>query len=112
MTNDQADGLLVEIREIRKLIELMAEPAIAQRDARLRDELRKIATSAKRQKAVFLMDGSRAQKDIITATSIHKGDLSTIVTKLEEAGLLTGDKKLPKLAISIPQTFFDAKPTT
>jgi hypothetical protein len=108
MTNEQAELVLEEVREMRKLLELMAEPAIAQRDAKLRSELRKIVgSSSKKRQCVFLMDGSRTQTDIIAHTSVNKGDLSIMVSKLESCGLLADGKKRPKLAISIPSNFFD-----
>src|SRR5664279_3341024 len=73
--------LLEEIRQIRKLLELLAEPAIAQRDARLREELRTIVgTSSKRQQSVLLMDGTRTQTQIVKETSMTKGNLSTMVS--------------------------------
>jgi hypothetical protein len=113
MNDQDAQVLLDEVRQIRKLLELLAEPAIAQRDAKLREELRKIVgSSLKKQQSVFLMDGSRTQKQIIELTSVHQGDLSTIVGKLESAGLLAGGKKQPKLAINIPSNFFDANAET
>ena len=109
MNDEHANLLLEEVRQMRKLLELLAEPAIAQRDAKLRDELRKIVgTSQKKQESVYLMDGSRTQKQIQGQTSVHQGDLSTMVGKLESAGLLADGKKQPKLAISIPSNFFDA----
>ena len=98
---------------MRKLLEVLAEPAIAQRDAKLRDELRTIVgSSSKKQESVLLMDGSRTQAQIIAQTSINQGDLSTMVGKLENAGLLADGKKQPKLAISIPSNFFDANAET
>jgi hypothetical protein len=109
MNHDQADLLLEEVRQVRKLVELLAEPAIAQRDAKLRDELRQIVgSSVKKQQSVLLMNGSRTQKQIISETSVDQGDLSKVVGKLEQAGLLSDGKKQPKLAISIPANFFDA----
>lgn len=54
------------------------------------------------------MDGTRTQKDIVDATSIHKGLLSTMVGELRVADLLSEDKKHPKLSISIPTDFFEA----
>jgi|SRR5579885_865596 len=108
MINDDHATLVSELREIRKLLELLAEPAIAQRDSRLRAELRRIVgNSAKKQQSVLLMDGVRTQKDIVGATSVHQGDLSTMIGKLAGAGLLAGDKKFPKLALSIPANFFE-----
>lgn len=103
------DDLLEEVRRIRELLELLAEPAIAERDAALRAKLRAIVgTSQKKQKSVLLMDGSRAQKDIVSETSINQGHLSTMVSQLNEAGLLADGKKLPKLVISIPSKFFES----
>ena len=111
MNDEHAELLLDEVRQMRKLLELLAEPAIAQRDAKLRDELREIVgSSSKKQQAVFLMDGSRTQKQIIAAASVNQGHLSTMVGQLENAGLLADGKKQPKLAISIPSGFFDAIP--
>lgn len=108
MNDEDAQLLLEEVRQIRKLLELLAEPAIAQRDAKLRAELRKIVGSgSKKQESVFLMDGSRTQKQIISQTSVNQGHLSTMVGKLESAGLLADGKKQPKLTISIPSNFFD-----
>lgn len=105
--------LLAEVRQMRKLLELLAEPAIAQRDAKLRDELRRIVgSSQKKQQSVLLMDGSRTQAQIVAQTSVHQGDLSVMVGKLESAGLLVDGKKQPKLAISIPSSFFDANAKT
>jgi len=58
------------------------------------------------------MDGTRTQKAIITETAVHKGDLSTMVGKLESASLLVGDRKKPKLALYLPPNFFEAEPST
>lgn len=103
------EELLNELRRIRELIELMAEPDIAKRDAALRGKLREIVgSSLKLQQSVLLMDGSRAQKDIVAETSIHKGQLSTAVGKLDNADLLVDGKKLPQLVISIPTNFFES----
>ncbi len=103
------EGLLDEVRQIRELLELLAEPAIAQRDATYREKLRAIVgSSPKLQQSVLLMDGSRAQKDIVSQTSIDKGQLSVAVGKLDQADLLADGKKLPKLVISIPPNFFES----
>jgi hypothetical protein len=93
---------------MRKLLELLAEPAIAQRDAKLRDKLREIVgTSAKMQKSIFLMDGSHTQGQIATKSSMDQSNLSKMVRKMDDVGLLIDDKKHPRLAISIPVNFFD-----
>ncbi len=109
MTADSStQALIEEIREIRKLVELLAEPAIAQRDAKFRTTLKEIVgSSVKQQQAVFLMDGSRSQADIVGQTTVHQGQLSTLVGRLDGAKLLLGDRKRPKIAISIPPNFFE-----
>lgn len=101
--------LLGAVCEIRDLLRLMAEPAVAERDKKLRTELRRIVgSSAPRAKAVFLMDGSRSQSAIVKDCGVNAGHLSTLVKHLDAAKLLSGDPKKPKLAISIPKNFFDA----
>src|SRR5260370_14142699 len=113
MNDEHALLLLEEVSQMRKLLELLAEPAIAQRDSKLRDELRKIVGSgSKKQQAVLLMDGRRTQAQIIAQTSVNQGDLSTLVRKMESAALLSAGKNQPKLAISIPSNFFDVNAKT
>ena len=111
--SEASTQLLEEVREMRKLLELLAEPAIAERDAKLRSELLKIAgTSKPKQKSVFFMDGTRTQAQIRTETSVHQGELSTMVGKLNKAKLLIGDPKLPKLAIPVRPNFFETDAET
>jgi DNA-binding MarR family transcriptional regulator len=104
--------ILSAVREIRDLLRLMAEPAIAQRDQKVRGELRRIVgNSGPKAKAVLLMDGTRKQSDIHRETRIDKGQLSTLVKQLNGKGLLSGDRKAPMLAISVPGNFFEAGAT-
>ncbi len=104
----ESTQLLAAVEEIRKLMQLMAEPAIAERDAKLRSELKRIVGSSPRKaQAALRMDGSRLQKAIQTETGIHQGDLSTLVKRLKESKLLCEDPKYPKLAITIPANFFE-----
>jgi hypothetical protein len=106
--HDDATELLDTVRKIHSLLELLAEEKIAQRDAKQRAALREIVgASLAKQRSVFLMDGSRTQAEIHRATSVNQGHLSTMVSKLHKAKLLAGDPKKPKLAISIPPTFFE-----
>jgi hypothetical protein len=99
---------LLTLRKICELLELLAEDKIAQRDAKQRAALLEIVgKSAVMQRAVLLMDGTRTQKDIHTNTSVHKGNLSTMIGRLNDAKLITGDAKKPKLSISIPKDFFE-----
>jgi hypothetical protein len=112
MSEDSTE-LLDTVRKIHGLLELLAEDKIAQRDAKQRTALLEIVgTSVKKQKSVFLMDGTRTQKEIRTETSVNQGDLSTMVGKLHKAKLLAGDTKAPKLAISIPTNFFETNAET
>lgn len=105
---DTTDELLATVREIHKLLRIIAEPAIAEHDKKARAELRNIVgTSSKRSKAVFLMDGNRTQALIQKEVGINQGDLSVLVKRLNESGLLLGDKKQPELAITIPSNFFE-----
>jgi uncharacterized protein (DUF2252 family) len=106
--NDSSEQLLSAIHEIRDLIRLMAEPQIAARDQKLRDELiRIVGRSVPKQKSALLMDGTRSQKDIHKETGINIGHLSTLVKQLGTNKLLVGDAKKPNLAISIPSNFFE-----
>jgi hypothetical protein len=53
------------------------------------------------------MDGTLTQTEIRRITSVNQGHLSTMVGKLQNAELLAGDVKKPKLSISIPSNFFE-----
>ena len=108
MNDEFARSLLEEVRRVRELLTLLAEPAIAQRDSKLRAELKRIVgSSKKKQSSVLLMDGSRTQAQIAGETGVHKGDLSTMITKLKAAALVEDGGKRPKLSISILANFFD-----
>jgi hypothetical protein len=100
--------ILSAVREIRDLLRLMAESAIAERDRKLRNELRRIVgKSAPKAKAALLMDGSRTQRAIRRETGINQGNLSTLVKQLNDGKLLSGDGKEPELAIPVPANFFE-----
>ena len=106
--DDDSAALLNAIQEIRDLVRLMAEPAVAERDRKLRDELRKIVgRSTQKSKTVLLMNGKRTQKDIQAEARIDSGNLSRLVKQLKECGLLADNGKQPSLTISIPATFFE-----
>jgi DNA-binding MarR family transcriptional regulator len=106
----ESDKLLSAVEEIRELIRLMAEPAIAERDQKLRTELKRIVgNSTPKSNAVFLMNGNRTQSDIQRETGINQGHLSTLVKQLKENNLLSGDAKNPRLAITIPSNFFETE---
>jgi hypothetical protein len=65
------------LTEIRDLLQVIAEPALAKRDAKLRASLRTVVGSgAKKMKAVLLMDGTRSQSAIVKESGIDQGNLS------------------------------------
>lgn len=100
--------LLAAVEEIRELVRLMAEPAIAERDAKRRTELKRIVgSSLQKGQAVLQMNGTHERKDIQRDTGISKGNLSTLLKLLKESDLISGDGKQPKLAISVPPNFFE-----
>jgi hypothetical protein len=96
------------LTEIRDLLEVMAEPALAARDAKRRASLRNVVgNSSKKAKAAMLMDGTRLQSSIVKESGMDNGNLSRLVKALAEAGLITSDKTRPKLILRLPATFFD-----
>jgi hypothetical protein len=117
MTRSQTNGKGLEVvmpsdtellAEIRDLLQVMAEPALAKRDAKRRATLRGlVGGSEKRAKAVELMDGSQAQVAIAKTSKLDKSDLSKLVKGLTDAQLVALDGKNPRLLIKLPPSFFD-----
>jgi hypothetical protein len=96
------------LREMRDLLRVIAEPALAERDKRLRASLMEIVGKSKpKANSVSLMDGSRSQKAISQEAGIDQGDLSRLVKSLRAKGLIAEDEKRPKLIISILPNFFE-----
>jgi len=94
--------------EIRDLLQIIAEPTLAKRDAKLRSSLRVlVGSSEKRAKAVFLMDGTRSQADLVKATGSDQGNLSRFIKSLAESKLISSDQKKPKVLVTVPPNFFD-----
>jgi hypothetical protein len=95
------------LREIRDLLLLLAEPAIAKRDESQRVALRELVGRSKaKAKAVTAMDGSRNRQAICKESGIDQGDLSRLMKILRERKLII-DGDTPKLGITIPPTFFE-----
>lgn len=106
--NDSSSELLETVRKIHDLLELLAEDKIAERDSKQRVALLELVASSKiGQKAVLLMDGTRTRAEIQSQAQMDPSNLSKLVGKLNDAKLVTGDPKKPKLAISLPANFFD-----
>jgi hypothetical protein len=96
------------LREIRDLLRVMAEPALAQRDERLRASLQQVIGKSKQKaEAVILMDGTRSQAAIRNDCGIDDGNLSRLVKALRQAELIGPDDKHPKLVFPVPSNFPD-----
>jgi hypothetical protein len=96
------------LREIRDLLRLIAEPALAQRDERLRIGVRQIVGKSKQKAdAVVLMDGTRSQIAIKKECGIDDGNLSRLVKALRDGKLIGSDDKNPKLAFPLPTNPLD-----
>jgi len=105
LASDEQTELL---REMRDLLLIMAEPALAERDKRLRAALTEVVgKNRSKARAVLAMDGSRSQSAIHKEGGIDQGNLSRLVKALRNKSLLVGNDKNPKLAITVPSNFFE-----
>lgn len=98
------------LREIRDLLLVMPEPALAKRDERLRQALHDvIGRSKQKAAAVLLMDGTRSQTGISKEAGIDQGALSRCIKALRETSLIgTDENQNPRLVISVPANFFES----
>jgi hypothetical protein len=97
------------LREMRDLLRVIAEPALAERDKKLRASLLGVVgKSEAKAKAVRLMDGSRSQTAISKESGVDQGLLSRLEKSLRSNGLLKPNEKNSALLISIPPNFFKA----
>jgi len=109
---NDTEKLLLVATEVRDLLRLIAEPQIAARDEKMRNELAKIVgRSVPKQKAVSLMNGTLSRQNIIKESGVHPGELSTLIKQLIAAKLVSDEGKLAKLVIQIPTNFFEARNT-
>ena len=77
------------LTEIRDLLQIIAEPALAKRDERLREELGKAVGKSKlKAKSVHLMDGTQTQTQIGKASGLDKSHLSRFVKALRTVRLV------------------------
>ncbi len=96
------------LTEIRDLLQMMAEPALAKHDLKMRSSLRVVVgDSGKRAKAAMLMDGTRSQSAIVKESGMDQGNLSRLMKALAAAKLISADEKHPRLLVRIPLTFFN-----
>jgi DNA-binding transcriptional ArsR family regulator len=102
------DEQVALLREMRDLLRVIAEPALAKRDEEFRAALTEIVgRSSPKAKAVLSMDGSRTQASISKESGIDHGNLSRLMKTLRAKGLIKTDEKHPELVISIPPNFFE-----
>ena len=96
--------------EIRDLLQVIAEPALSERDKKLRTSLRSVVGSSdKRARAVQLMDGSESQSAIAKEAGLDAGNVSRLAKALAAERLSSSDEKCPRLLLRIPHTFFDTE---
>jgi hypothetical protein len=96
------------LAEIRDLLRVMAEPALAKRDEKFRDAVRAVVgKSQKSASAIALMDGTRSQAAIAKQAGIDPGQLNRLIKALTNNALIGADEKLPKLRVKLPLNFFD-----
>jgi hypothetical protein len=97
------------LREIRDLLRLIAEPALAKRDERLRTSLQQVVGKSKQKaEAVILMDGTRSQATIRKDCGIDDGNLSRLVKALRQAELIGPDDKHLRLVFPVPSNLVAA----
>jgi len=96
------------LREMRDLLLVIAEPALAERDKKFRTSLRKVVGKSKqRADVVLLMDGMRSQADLRKESGMDSGNLSRLVTALRSKQLIKSDERHPELVISVPPNLFE-----
>lgn len=96
------------LREMRDLLRVMAEPALAERDKKLRAALIEAVGKSKRKaEVVLLMNGSRTKAELHKESGMDQGDVTRLVIALRAKELLKDDEKRPELVISIPPNFFE-----
>jgi hypothetical protein len=105
---EPVDEQTLLLREVRDLLRLLAEPALAERDKTVRKEIREVVGKSKQKaSAVLLMDGTRSQSELRNAAGMDSGNLSRFVGALRDKRLIKSDEGHPELVISLPSNFFD-----
>jgi hypothetical protein len=98
------------LTEIRDLLQVMAEPALAKHDEKPRAALRAVVGKGqKKASAVLAMDGSKSQAAIVKETGIDPSGLSKLVKALKVESLIATDEGHPKLRVRVLPDFFDQK---
>jgi hypothetical protein len=96
------------LTEIRDLLQVLAEPGLAIRDAKMRTAVRAVVgSSSKKAEATLLMDGTRSQSSLAKESGMDQGNLSRLVKALAAAQVISADEKHPRLLVKLPTTFFE-----
>ena len=105
--SDNSAEMLAALHEMRDLLRVIAEPGIAKRDEKIRNEVASLAgSSKKKQTAIMLMDGSRTRAQIHKQSGVDQGDVSRLVKAMTDKELLDSKSANPKLVIRLPENFF------
>jgi DNA-binding MarR family transcriptional regulator len=97
------------LTEMRDLLRVIAEPALAKRDEKFRASLLAIVgRSEGRARAVLLMDGTRNQSAITKSSGLDQANISRLIKALRAQSLLDTAVELPKLLINVPSNFFES----
>lgn len=105
---DGSDDQLELLRQIRDLLMPIAShyrPEYEERQAQERrakaEQLPQVVRGKQARAACLLMDGTNDQAAIRRNTSIGSGNLSVMVSRLEDQGMLEGtDRRKPKVIFS------------
>lgn len=100
MADEPSTAILEILEEIRDLLTPLSAQARAWIASDGPEAIRDIVGSGQRQAAARLMDGRRTRSEIMAATGIADGNLSTLVRDLREAGFVTERASKPKLVIT------------
>ena len=101
--DSKSEALLAEIRD---LLMVIAEPQLAERDRKIREELKKIGGGEKKQAAILAMADGNDRKNVMTISGIDGSNLTKLVTELTSVAALEPHDTVLKLRCRIPQDFF------
>jgi len=110
MPSNETTSITTLLTDIRDLLLLIAEPAIAKRDSGLRASIREaVGTGVKRQAASLLMNGKLTRKEIQAQSTIDQSGISRLVSELIEKGLALEEDSRPCLVCQLPSDFYKAE---
>jgi phosphoenolpyruvate-protein kinase (PTS system EI component) len=109
MTNDSE--VIELLRDIKSLLEVLAEPKLQEREKSARDILRRIAgRSEPKRAALLLMNGQLTRQEIIKSTQIDPAEMTRLTKAVLAEGLLTEKAGKPAVLVrSLNSLFVDGK---